>query len=140
MQISLDNTMHNIDDFNRGCALILNALYQRFPVTIDLTINGLDDYNDLPSANHERIEVRLEVYSSTVQFLADEGLLRYKHKDIRGLLFTETVLTSKGLAALQKTPDAIAAPRKTLADRLQAGLGSVSKDVLREVIKALLSA
>ena len=132
--------MDNIDDFNRGCALVLNHLYHHFPVPIELTIDRLDDYIDLPRGTEQRIEARLVVYGATVLFLRDEGLIRFSGTDIRNKLFIDTVLTSQGLAALHKTPDAIAAPRRTLADRLETGISSLSKDVLREVIKALLGA
>lgn len=85
----------NIQDFNRGVALVLVKLYSTFPAPIDLRARDLDEAAD---------ETAREVYHSTINFLRDEGLLRFQ--TVTGdvnceAVFVGAVLTAKGLSILQ---------------------------------------
>lgn len=99
----------NIDDFNRYVALILAYLYQRFPVPAVLNVADLVTHD----GETEREDDRYRVYAA-IDFLFDEGYLRY----VKGELGSDAlVLTNKTLAALQKTwfmPDAMFAPRQAI--------------------------
>lgn len=112
----------NIDDFTRGCALILAKLYSHFPKRVQLDVASLDTHEDLHEdlvpENGVRRRERIEVYGATVDFLREEGYLRFGEASPDKTLFTRAVLTSKGLAALNRTPDLMAAPRKTAGDLL----------------------
>ncbi|MGH6636952.1 MAG: hypothetical protein ACRED0_12765 [Gammaproteobacteria bacterium] len=126
----------NIDDFNRGVALILAHLYQRFPVPAMVKVAELDAHEDLLPEETERRDSRHTVYGAAIQFLAEEGYLRY----VKGELGSDAlVLTNKTLAALQKTwfmPDAMFAPMsQTLADTLIEATGDLLKDSAKELIR-----
>lgn len=126
----------NIDDFNRGVALILAHLYARFPIPAMLKVAELDPHGDLLPEESERREARHAVYGAAVEFLRDEGYLRYTNHVGGRALFSHVVLTSKGLAALQKTPEAIlTAPSKTIGDALIDVTHDLLKDSAKELIR-----
>lgn len=132
----------NIDDFNRGCALIMAQLYRSFPKQIILDVGGIDAGEDLFDADREaRLAERTGVYVATVKFLADEGYLIFRQFD-ESSSFSAVRLTSKGLVALNRVPDAIRPPRATLGDRLL-GIttdlaGAAGKEAVKAAVQALL--
>lgn len=133
----------NIDDFNRGCALIMAILYQRFPQPCLLDAGKLEGDEDLFAPSRpEPLQERGKVYVATVQFLADEGYLIFRDFD-GWSAYAGARLTSKGLAALSRTPEALKPPQKTLGDRL-VGMAvnlaeSASKEALGAAVQAMLS-
>jgi len=128
----------NIDDFNRGAALILAHLYERFPVPAMLKVAELNRHDDLLADDMDRRDARHKIYAATVEFLAQEGYLRYGGKAGNGEIYSGAVLTSKGLAALQEAPEALQPPRQTVGDRLleasRSPTGEAAKEVIREAI------
>lgn len=106
--------MQNIDDFNRGVTLIMAALYQSFPETVVINPNNIDRHEDIPG-DVQRIQKRHTIYLHTVRFLTDEGYIRHKEDD-HAQVFSKTVLTSKGLAAMNKTPAVLAEKRHSVGD------------------------
>jgi hypothetical protein len=133
----------NIDDFNRGCALIMARLYKSFPQPVILDIAGIDGGEDLfDEEKAGRLSDRLGVYIATVQFLADEGYLIFRqHDGCSG--FSGARLTSKGLAALNRVPEALRPPQKTLGDRLIAITtdlsGAAGKEAVKTAVQAMLA-
>lgn len=117
----------NIDDFNRGCALALATLYRRFPVPWDIDITALEAGQVAANDTPDRQAERQAIYAATLKFLRDEGYIRFSGSDIRELVFLECVLTSRGLAALNRVPSAIKTPQKTAGETLL----DLSRDILK---------
>ena len=81
----------NMDDFNRGCACILGALYREFPVPVELRMDAL-------AGDH----IVQTIYGHTVTFLADAGLLSFVAKTEDNAVFTGVRLTAMGLNKLNE--------------------------------------
>lgn len=136
----------NIDDFNRGTALILAQLYRTFPVPCHIKVRELDDHADLdgelPESRDGRRERRHAVYAAAIEFLGKEGYLRHGEGTSGGELFMHVVLTSKGLSALQRTPEPLDSPRRSVGERLLEVTGKgaleVSKEIIRQAIRVIL--
>lgn len=128
--------MQNIDDFNRGATLILAKLYGQFPIPCHFAVAELDEHEDLPPSDTDRRVQRVEIYTAAVRFLADEGYIRFSGSTGQNRFFMDVVLTSKGLAALQKSPESLAAkPSKTLGDVFTESSGDLFKDGVKEAIR-----
>ena len=127
----------NIDDFNRGAALILARLYRSFPVPTPIDCAKIDDHGDLdlpPDEVLARATQRHATYAETVQFLADEGFLRYISRMApKSVYFDGVVLSSKGLSALSKTPPMLGEKRRGTVGDLLIDAG---KEVAREAVKS----
>lgn len=128
----------NIDDFNRGCALIMGRLYASFPKPIVVKAAELDDGPERPD------QEALEVYGATMEFLAEEGYVRFGSKTgpAHARLFMNVCLTSKGLAALNRSPEALAAPKGTIGDRVvewsTTTIAGVARDAIRHAVAVIL--
>lgn len=130
----------NIDDFNRGCALIMARLYKSFPRPVILDAGLLDGgQNLLDDERPTPLVERGHVYVATVRFLADEGYLIY-HQFDDWSTFSGARLTSKGLAALNRVPDAISPRKKTLGDQLLSVVAGLSDAGAKEAVKAAVQA
>ena len=130
----------DIDDFNRGCVLIMARLYKSFPRPVVLEVDEIDGGEDLfDEVRAARLAERAGVYVATVQFLADEGYVIYRqHDGCSG--FSAARLTSKGLAALNRVPDALKPAQKTLGDRLLGMAVSLADVGAKETVKAAVQA
>lgn len=133
----------NIDDFNRGCVLIMARLYKSFPKPVIIDVAEIDGGEDLFADDRQaRLAERVGVYVATVQFLADEGYLITRQHDGCSA-FSGARLTSKGLAALSRVPEALKPPRQTLGDRLL-GIttdlaGAAGKEAVKAAVQALFA-
>jgi hypothetical protein len=133
--------MRNIEDFERGCALILARLYGTFPVPVTLRVADLDDGSDLlPEEREVRLAERRLVYGATVQFLSDEGFIVYGNSvGLPGMgAFSQARLTAKGLAQLSRLPAALQPPGKTLGERLADWARAAAADASKEALAALV--
>ena len=112
--------MENINDFNLGVSLILGRLYQTFPVPSILDVASLMEDGSEDSNDKDRQRVRLHIFTASVHFLKEENFIRFiSHVGPRECQsFSGVVLTSKGLAALSKTPEAIEKYQSTIGDKL----------------------
>jgi hypothetical protein len=131
----------NIDDFNRGAAIMLARLYQSFPIPIVIQTAQLDECADVPAdLRPARRRERAVITSATLGFLADEGFLRYTDRagPEADRSFSAVRLTSKGLAALSRTPDVLEPVNPPLGDRLIGWIGEGTRETLRQVIGAVL--
>ena len=81
--------MTNIEKFNQCCAGFLALFYGAFPVKVHISIGDYLEYDNPENS---------ELFFSTIEFLKDEGFIRYD-SDIYGG-YMGVVLTSKGLAGL----------------------------------------
>lgn len=130
--------MSQINEFNRACKLIFEALYESFPVPIDIGDSdiGFIDKNDI--SNEPR-----EILSATFNFLCDEGYIVFNRASDHSAQKRSVRLTSKGLIRLQRVPDGIQQEKKPLIDQLkEAGSsigGSVSATAMAEATKQVLS-
>lgn len=130
----------NIDDFNRGAALILSTLYRSFPVKTMLKICDLDNHPDLmEDERKKRMKERIAVYEAAAIFLMEEGFIRYSQhiKDLG--LFHNTVLTSKGLAVLNKTMPSLNMNTDTVGDTLISCTGEMLKEMGKEGVKRVMA-
>ena len=131
----------NIDDFNRGAAFILAALYQAFPVPLALKTGLLDTGGDLDDTERgDRLEARAIVSEAAAVFLMEEGYLRHvSHLNGAGV-FTGAVLTAKGLAALNKTSRPEIRRADTLGDSLIRFVKGTATEAARDSIKQSIMA
>lgn len=123
----------NIDLFNKCCVAILGKLYGEFPIptklrTLDVeAVVGLDA---LDARAHQ-------VHAETVTFLEQEGYLTIGSTSKSSIerVFLGVRLTSKGLAALNRTPKELDhAP--SIGERIAGWTGDLIKDASREAIKS----
>ena len=121
--------MNKVEIFNKGAALILAKLYEEFPTSIILDVTKLDT---------EITEEEANVYASTVSFLRDEGFIRSGKSVNRGKLTSNAVLTSKGLAVLNSTPE-ILQDKSPLGERMKDAAKSGSKEVLSAIMQAVIT-
>lgn len=126
----------NIDLFNTYCVAILGALYASFPVP---TVVKAEDAAELVGLDRFDQSART-IYAETVIFLRDEGYLTFGGEAGSGgpsRVFMGVRLTSKGLAALNRTPKELDdAP--SIGERIAGWTGSLLKDASRDVIKTAI--
>ena len=106
----------NIEKFNQAVGLIFAKLYEAFPEPIMLRVEDLDPKetdNGAPLGEHLD---RWKLYGHAMMFLREEGYVRFKDPTMAFDLFPLAVLTRKGLEALNKTPESISDPKKTIGD------------------------
>ena len=131
----------NIDDFNRGAAFVLAALYRAFPLPAVLKTASLDAGDDLADDEREpRLAERAAVYEAGVIFLMEEGFVRYTSHVKGAGIFMGVVLTSKGLAALNKAASLDVHRGPTLGDKLLGFAKSTATEAARDAIKQAVMA
>jgi hypothetical protein len=123
---------------------IFARLYTHFPEPIDIHTDGVlfnealkkeESFEDDP----ERLQL---LYGHAVQWLADEGYLRFTQaaeQDAGETAFLNCVLTSKGLSALRKTPSSLASG-ETLGDRIRTTAKDIGSDAAKATMKKLVGA
>jgi hypothetical protein len=144
----------NIDTFDAGVALIMGKLYESFPNEIQLHSNELAHLSfteeewglakESTEALHAKVNALHEVYTiyyNTAYFLLAEGYIRgERHRD--STVVSNCVLTSKGLAALQRVPKSLRAKKVSVGDLLvefgKDATKSVAKESVTAAVKALL--
>lgn len=126
----------NIDDFNRGVGLVMSTLYENFPKPLLLDLYLFKDHSDLLDPSDERLKDRLNVYGHTVMFLESEGYLRFDNNRLL-VQFNKTVLTSKGLAVLSKTPETFS-NRPTVGDKIKEALNESGTETLKGIVRIVL--
>lgn len=122
----------NINDFNRGCGLVLAMLYAGFPGRVTVHADRLE------RAAEESTPERVLIYGATVEFLADEGYLTYTGKagPEAARVFSGVRLTSKGLAALNRMPEVLRPPGKTVGDTLVEWSAEAAKEGIKDALAA----
>lgn len=123
--------MSNKDEFNRIAALVLEKIDDQFPVAI-MRLDA-EDFVDVSDKN------ALMIFHYTVVFLEKEHLLTYSDFSDEGDLFGEVMLTGKGLAALNSTPDLLKG-KGTFRNHITSALKTGSKETLKAAINQLIQA
>ncbi len=116
-------------------AVILDKLYQAFPLRIPLRDNSFDDEADGSVVDG----ATLLIYRDTIRFLNDEGFLRYESWSAGSTIYFESVsLTAKGLAVLNTVPDVLK-EKTTLGEKLRNSLRSGSSEALKTLVNQIIS-
>lgn len=128
----------NIAFFNLFTLALFDHLYGEFPTPVDIDVGALaaglvpghlvnDEtwYKHVSSADH------------AVEFLKEEGFISHKGSYLEGGKFLQVRLTSKGLAVLGSTPDALET-REPLIARIRKALANGAKEAGSETIKQLV--
>lgn len=140
------STPANIAVFNFVAAEVFVRLYESFPTptTVDPMLIGMDVLfqEEDPQGSAEYTHL-VEGANAAVRFLIDEGFVRVasgsQYLEIRG--FQNLVLSSKGFALLQKTPEAVdsSVDRRSYFERLKSATASGAKVVAAEAIGPLIA-
>ena len=140
------STPPNIEVFNQVAARVLVRLYEAFPtpINVDPLLVGMDvileEKYETDSPHHDHLVTAAD---ATVQFLIDEDFIRLvggpTYLEVRG--FQNVVLTTKGFALLQKTPDSIdnTVDRRSYFERLKSVTASGAKVIATEAIGPLIA-
>jgi hypothetical protein len=120
--------MSNMDDFNEATAKILAKLYEAFPQRQSFKVADLVESTD---------ENKIRTYSDTIIFLEREGFIRYESY-VTNDHFNNVSLTSKGLAILNSTPDALQ-ERVPLGTKLINAARDGSQAVIKMVVEQLIN-
>lgn len=125
--------MNNIDQFNYYSAVILSELYQSFPVPVDIELSKFHKDQE----NQDDYFNQIVIACATARFLQDEGFIKSHKIDDYGRI-AHTVLTTKGLAALSKTPDVIDANKKSIGERIAIIAKSATNESMKATIATLI--
>ncbi|MBU9443773.1 hypothetical protein KTE62_18805 [Burkholderia multivorans] len=132
--------LKNISDFNSCVANIMGKLYENFPKQIQLSANEFPTFNDFveddsEEEKHRKVKEGYELYVTyfhTALFLLDEGFIRGTRSTTHTVI-DDCVLTSKGLAKLQRVPKSIQDKTNSLS------VGELFSSLGKEVFKATAS-
>ncbi|MBP9155972.1 MAG: hypothetical protein KBF48_13620 [Xanthomonadales bacterium] len=126
--------MHNITEFNRACKAIFSALYDEFPVPIDITPEGVGFIEEFDIHEAPRV-----LFGATMCFLADEQFIIYDRGRDNMHLKSRARLTAKGLARLQRMPEGIQPQASPLIDRLRIATNSIGDQVSKTATSETVS-
>ncbi len=132
----------NQEYFDPITADIFARLYMQFPEPVALYTDGIF-YNksligqDVLDEDPERIR---QLYAHALQWLADEGYLRFgqAHEEDGNTSFHDVVLSLKGLKALRKIPDTLSEPKKTLGDKIREATTAAATEAAKAKVKELV--
>ena len=122
--------MKNQEAFNRAVADILAKLLDEFPNDVRIL--------DLTKAYPDADATALELYCSTIEFLAREHLINARRVSSNAPLFANVGLTLRGLAVLNAVPDAVT-EKRTLGDRVKSVAKFAGQEPASAVIPQLLA-
>lgn len=125
----------NIDLFDIYAGRILNELLSSFPIPYDLEVPKLtiDRLNDEDEKKHK------EIIYHTINWLGEEDFIRYNVKTLGMELFTNVLLTSKGLEVLKQTPKNLS-DNPTLATHLKKAVATGKEELIKQAVNAIFSA
>ena len=136
----------NIEVFNQVAAHSFVRLYHAFPTPVDLDPGiivmdvALDEKYAADSPHHEALTASA---ADTIQYLIDEKFIRLTGgaSDLSFRGFQGAVLTGKGFALLQKTPDAVdaAVDRRSYLERIKSTIASGAKGAAPEALGAIIA-
>lgn len=99
--------MSNMQIFDFCALRIFDALYDAFPLKIDL--NTVQLLGELPFSERENAELA-KIITHSIKWLENEGFISVDSADIGGKSFVGVGLTYKGLASLKRTPKSLNTP------------------------------
>lgn len=130
--------MTNIEAFNLITAEIFKELYSQFPRPITFSVREFRGRLNLPEEAWWEQErgAKLNPAGCALIWLQEEGFVRYTGESAC-LTFSGLVLTSKGLAALNKTPEALSA-KPTIGERLKELSRTASVETVGSLVRLAL--
>lgn len=142
----MTSTPRNIELFNRLVALTLLRLYEQFPEPHDLDprMIGREATEAFTSEEEEEaFGVVMTTAGETIEFLAEEGFLRYRseYRTVGERTFPQARLTLRGLTILGLVPESVtqAGERKTLAAQLKSGVEKGAQDALAGTVSSVFA-
>jgi hypothetical protein len=132
----------NIDCFNKATLLVLDKLYQAFPVPIELSASKIATDTLPPDATYDESFQCIEPVVHTIEFLRKEGFIEYAEHCLAGTTFLHVRLTSKSLALLGHTPSALE-PHVSISEKfrnlLKGGIKEVSSETAKKAVEVLFT-
>lgn len=122
--------MKNQHAFNRAVADVLANLLDEFPNEVRL----LDLNKAYPDADADTIQL----YASTIEFLAREGFITARRVSSNAPLYGNMGLTLRGLTVLNAVPESVT-DKETWGDKVKAAAKFGGKETVSAVIPQLLS-
>jgi len=133
--------MNNIAFFNKLTLALLAHLYSKFPVPCDLDSINFSATLIADDSIEEIFNFTGEAHH-TFRFLEKEGYIEYSRLHNDTGIFSQLILTSKGLAVLNSVPDSLAS-KEAIIDRIKSTLekGALegAQDSIKELAKSLFS-
>ena len=135
----------NIEIFNRVVAVTLVKLYESFPNPIDLKAEdiGHEAGEGFTDDIVEQFQLVMETAESTINFLAEEGFLRFDphSRYLSGPQFPATRLTLNGFTLLGKVPEGVdgTIDRRSFVDQLRDVAEESSKATASNVVQSLFT-
>ncbi|WP_028863976.1 hypothetical protein [Psychromonas aquimarina] len=122
---------NNINQFNEVAATIFAYLHDHFPKPVGMKMHELvggeinsDEMSMCPKTDFAK---------DVVNWLTDEGYIKSSGGNFA--LYSQCVLTSKGLDALNSTPDSLGGKATTIS-KIKDGLATGSSEVIKAAIGA----
>jgi hypothetical protein len=126
---SVESVSGGMDEFNRLTVFILDALLNAFPKAMLLRA---DDF-------HESVDdSALMNMDGTMEFLRDEGFIKFASSAGDGAIFINVQLTLKALQLLENVPASLE-NGPTLGEKVKAAVKTGSKEAIKEVIKQIVA-
>jgi hypothetical protein len=122
----------NMDIFNKHTAKIFDFLYAEFPIPSHiLTSQFVEDIED---------KKQRDVFYGTMVFLEKEGYLNSQGHTIgTDINYSLVVLTSRALAVLGTTPEAIQGNKEPFIQKIRNGLKTGGAEAMKATIQSLIS-
>lgn len=130
--------MEKMEFFNLTAAALFKLLLAEFPQPIHHFIT--EDFRTkygLPQISTDPMEPSADI-GVVIDWLTHEGFIRTTGGTGWGASYTGMVLTSKGLAAINRVPDSLQ-PTVTVGDRLKELSMDATKEAVASVVRAALS-
>jgi hypothetical protein len=131
--------MSNIEVFNRVVATVFKELYSSFPKPVFLKAAELRVAAEITDDAWWEVTrgANLNPVGCALIWLHDEGFIRYS--DEAGCsVFANVVLTAKGFAALNKSPESLAS-KPTIGERLKELSKTATSETVSNLVKIALS-
>lgn len=136
------STPSNIDRFNKTTLLVLDKLYQEFPIPIELSASKIAMDTLPPDATYDESFEAVEPIFWTIKFLKNEGFIDYGDSTIDGMTFYQVRLTSKSLTLLSKIPSSLQ-PHLSISDNVRGvvkgGIKEASAEVVKKVVESIFN-
>ena len=131
--------MNNIEVFNRVTAEVFKELYENFPKPIILKAAELRAAAEITEDGWWEVSrgARLNPAGCALVWLNAEGFIRYS--DESGCsLFANVILTAKGFAALNKSPESLSS-KPTIGERIKEMSKTATAEMVGSLVKTALS-
>jgi len=121
----------NMNQFNEVAATIFTHLYDNFPKPVGIKMHELIGGEINPDEMY--ICPKTDFASDVMKWITDEGYIKSSGGNFA--LYSQCVLTSKGLDALNSTPKSLGGKETTIM-KLKSGLKTGSSEVIKAAIGA----